>query len=171
MMRRAMEGQRVFGMCGYTQNGACGYGTLLRIEELQMLPDGRSLVTCRGVRKFRIVERGELDGYLTGQVEFIDDDFTQYDPQSDQTKKLMVSLKDLLMNFLNRIPPLENMRLGFTYGQCPEDDPIHLPYWIVSVLTSLGIPGPVLSYFYVCTCPIKRLERVIQLLSHLLSER
>jgi hypothetical protein len=39
--------------------GCCRYGTLLRIEELQMLPDGRSLIVAVGVRKFKMNETGE----------------------------------------------------------------------------------------------------------------
>jgi len=76
MMRRAMEGQRVFGMSSWTTKGSAStygkklfyvdiwswqvLGTLLRIEELQMLPDGRSLIQAVGVRKFRILSTGRI---------------------------------------------------------------------------------------------------------------
>ena len=56
-------------------NGAPGndYGTMLRIRNVQMLPDGRAIVETWGTWRFRIMERGVLDGYVVGRVERIDD--------------------------------------------------------------------------------------------------
>ncbi|KIP10630.1 hypothetical protein PHLGIDRAFT_125485 [Phlebiopsis gigantea 11061_1 CR5-6] len=60
------------------QPGASGgpgndYGTMLRIRNVQMLPDGRAIVETWGTWRFRIMERGVLDGYVVGRVERIDD--------------------------------------------------------------------------------------------------
>ncbi|KAG1907167.1 PUA-like domain-containing protein [Suillus fuscotomentosus] len=49
------------------------FGTMLEIRSVQMLPDGRSMVETRGTHRFRILERGSLDGYMIGRVERIDD--------------------------------------------------------------------------------------------------
>ncbi|EIN10633.1 LON-domain-containing protein [Punctularia strigosozonata HHB-11173 SS5] len=53
--------------------GDFGYGTMLEIRSVQMLRDGRSMVETWGTYRFRIVERGTLDGYMVGRIERIDD--------------------------------------------------------------------------------------------------
>ena len=45
------------------------FGTMLEIKSVRMLPDGRSLVHTWGVSRFRILEKGTLDGYVVGRVE------------------------------------------------------------------------------------------------------
>ena len=42
---------------------------MLEIRRVTMLPDGRSLVQTLGVSRFRILERGTLDGYAVGRIE------------------------------------------------------------------------------------------------------
>jgi hypothetical protein len=55
------------------QAGQAEYGTMLEIRRVQMLADGRSMVETWGTHRFRILERGTLDGYMVGRVERIDD--------------------------------------------------------------------------------------------------
>jgi Lon protease-like protein len=45
------------------------YGTMLEIRSVQMLPDGRSMVETWGTHRFRVMERGTLDGYMVGRIE------------------------------------------------------------------------------------------------------
>lgn len=45
------------------------FGTMLEIRSVQMLPDGRSMVETVGSHRFRILERGALDGYMVGRIE------------------------------------------------------------------------------------------------------
>lgn len=45
------------------------FGTMLEIRRVTMLPDGRSLVQTLGVSRFRVLERGTLDGYAVGRIE------------------------------------------------------------------------------------------------------
>jgi len=154
MMRRAMEGQRVFGMVSWTARGsASSYGTLLRIEELKMLPDGRSLVQAIGVRKFRIDKQGEKDGYMTGQVEWIDDD--PFEPNIENQALLESSL-EIIQTFLESVPVRPRYQLVEMYGTPPKDIQI-LSYWIVSVLGT-SLPDIFIETFYSTTDPIKRLH-------------
>ena len=83
MLRRCLESQNpCFGMImpprssptGHSTNGSgsggqTDYGTMLEIRSVQMLPDGRSMVETFGSFRFRILERGGLDGYLVGRIE------------------------------------------------------------------------------------------------------
>ena len=76
MMRRAMQsGGRRFGMCAHTggQPGWADHGTVLYIKSLRLLPDGRSLVETVGEKRFKVVNRGRRDGYMTAQVTWVDD--------------------------------------------------------------------------------------------------
>ncbi|KAF2843315.1 hypothetical protein M501DRAFT_994205 [Patellaria atrata CBS 101060] len=83
MIRRALEGNRTFGMLMYNRAGQpqgdlgnthfLQYGTMLRILNVQMLPDGRSLIECIGTTRFKVLRWSQLDGYIVGSVERIED--------------------------------------------------------------------------------------------------
>ncbi|TFK91838.1 hypothetical protein K466DRAFT_582482 [Polyporus arcularius HHB13444] len=85
MLRRCLESPNpCFGMIpppraapstsahGATSTGN-DYGTMLQIRNVQMLPDGRSVVETWGTWRFRIMERGMRDGYTVARVERIED--------------------------------------------------------------------------------------------------
>ncbi|KAH7929465.1 hypothetical protein BV22DRAFT_1029515 [Leucogyrophana mollusca] len=84
MLRRCLESHSAtFGMimppraaplAGIGVDAGCEFGTMLEIRSVQMLPDGRSMVETWGTHRFRLLERGTLDGYMIGRVERIDDD-------------------------------------------------------------------------------------------------
>jgi len=49
------------------------YGCILEIHALTMLPDGRSFVDAVGVSRFRVLKRGQRDGYQTADIEHLED--------------------------------------------------------------------------------------------------
>lgn len=72
MLRRCLESPNPrFGMIIPPKAGVSQteYGTMLEIRSVQMLPDGRSMVETWGTSRFRILERGTLDGYMVGRIE------------------------------------------------------------------------------------------------------
>jgi hypothetical protein len=84
MIRRAIEsGNHTIGMILHNPRrepqGELGsvpfyqYGTLLQIINLQMLPDGRSMVETTGLWRFKILRHGIRDGYMVGRVERVED--------------------------------------------------------------------------------------------------
>jgi hypothetical protein len=84
MIRRVIEtGDRKFGMLLYNPTreaqGELGrvpfyeYGTLLNVVNMQLLPDGRSLLETVGVSRFRVVKHSMLDGYTVGKIERVSD--------------------------------------------------------------------------------------------------
>nr|XP_019046001.1 hypothetical protein I302_04741 [Kwoniella bestiolae CBS 10118]OCF24931.1 hypothetical protein I302_04741 [Kwoniella bestiolae CBS 10118] len=81
MIRRCIESTSPrFGMVlpargtGSPQvQGLMEYGTMLEIQSVQMLPDGRSMVETVGTHRFKLLEKGNLDGYSVGRIERIDD--------------------------------------------------------------------------------------------------
>ena len=48
-------------------------GTVLFISSLEYTPDGRSLVTTVGERRFQVLERHSFDGYAVARIQFISD--------------------------------------------------------------------------------------------------
>jgi Lon protease-like protein len=58
------------------------FGTMLEIKSVRMLHDGRSMVETRGTYRFRIMERGTMDGYMVGRIErFVFSPFPNVDPK------------------------------------------------------------------------------------------
>jgi len=78
MLRRCLESPTPrFGMImpptSASSNVSMDFGTMLEIRKVRMLHDGRSLVHAWGVSRFRVLERGTLDGYVVGRIEYIED--------------------------------------------------------------------------------------------------
>ncbi|XP_068018016.1 LON peptidase N-terminal domain and RING finger protein 1-like [Melanerpes formicivorus] len=75
MIRRCQEtGTRSFGMCTYESGKSfADYGCMLEIRQIELLPDGRSLVDTIGRRRFRVLSRGHRDGYNTADIEYLED--------------------------------------------------------------------------------------------------
>lgn len=75
MIRRAMEGDRTFGMVLAKLNapGFMDIGVLLRIVKIEYLFDGRSVLQTVGVSRFRTTRHGLLDGYVVANIEKVDD--------------------------------------------------------------------------------------------------
>lgn len=163
MIRRIMEnGTRKFGMVAYKPqreyvHGTShwqDYGTVLFVDRVEMLPDGRSLLETRGLYKFRILETGMFDGYMTGRVQRIDD-VSVYEeeaieisetsgttpPEEDEIGRIQRSSTQQLLEYgLNFIRQAQSrsarwlhQRVLAAYGQPPEDAAT-FPYWLASVL-------------------------------------
>ncbi|SNX86480.1 uncharacterized protein MEPE_05189 [Melanopsichium pennsylvanicum] len=76
MVRRCLESVNPrFGMVlpSRTNGGTEEYGTMLEIKSVQMLADGRSMLETVGSYRFKLLEKGSLDGYTVGRVERVDD--------------------------------------------------------------------------------------------------
>lgn len=50
---------------------------MLEIRDVQYFTDGRSLVDTIGGKRFRVVSRGQREGYNTAKVEFLQDQETE----------------------------------------------------------------------------------------------
>ncbi|KAI9866964.1 MAG: hypothetical protein M1813_000362 [Trichoglossum hirsutum] len=167
MIRRVVEsGSRRFGMLMHNRSGEpqgdlgatqfMKYGTLLRIESVQALPDGRSLVETTGVSRFKVKAWDMLDGYVIGSISRIEDvslaeeerlealETTNpaspltSDPIGQQLDRLSTrALLQIGTTYVNRMrtssAPWLHDRILTAYGAPPED-PAVFPYWFASVL-------------------------------------
>ncbi|XP_048451591.1 LON peptidase N-terminal domain and ring finger 1, like [Rhincodon typus] len=75
MIRRCIEtGTKQFGMCiSDPHNGFTDYGCMLHIRNTHFLPDGRSIVDTIGGKCFKVLERGQRDGYYIANIEYLKD--------------------------------------------------------------------------------------------------
>ncbi|KAI9669691.1 MAG: hypothetical protein M1831_007387 [Alyxoria varia] len=167
MVRRALETNRRFGMVNYNRylepQGQLGrthfmeVGTMLQIEQCQVLQDGRSILECVGLYRFRVRAHGQVDGYMLGNVEKMEDlSLAEEESQEAQETTQNTSIVQGPDNFdsqLDRLPTstLFQMSNGFivrarersarwfsnrvitSYGN-PPDDPAIFPYWLAAVL-------------------------------------
>ena len=165
MIRRAIEsGDSKFGMLMY--NGAAEpqgdlgitefmqYGTLLHINNVEMMQDGRSLIETRGVSRFRVQGWKMLDGYIVGNIQRIDDISLAEEEQIEAAETTTIlparidpldqvdslTTHDLLKigtDFITRMraasAPWLHERVLASYGS-PPDDPALFPYWFASVI-------------------------------------
>lgn len=165
MIRRAVErGNRKFGMMMYNRFGEpqgdlgptqfMEYGTLLHIINVEMMPDGRSLIETVGVSRFKVRDWGLRDGYTVARIARFDDismadeerlEATEISaapvPSHDLLGQLdRLSTTDLLqigISFVARMratsAPWLHERVLAAYGNPPED-PACFPYWFASIL-------------------------------------
>lgn len=165
MIRRAIEsGDRKFGMLMYNQRGQpqghlgstqfMEYGTLLHINSMQLMPDGRSLIETRGISRFRVKDWGQLDGYTVGNIERIDDISFAEEEQIEATEttgpapaqndlngqidhtptlELLKICKEFIIRMQAASAPWLHERVLASYGS-PPDDPALFPYWFASIL-------------------------------------
>lgn len=76
MIRKSYElGTRMFGMCTTDEEmGFSEYGTMLFIDNMELLPDGRSIVQTTATRRFQVMSRSMRDGYNTAMVRWLEDE-------------------------------------------------------------------------------------------------
>lgn len=164
MIRRALEGNRQFGMLTYNRHAVAqedlgnvqflAYGVMLHIENVQMLPDGQSIVETKGMYRFKVKQHGTLDGYTVGRVERVEDvslqeeerleaEETSLPPAADNdvegqinrmaTRELLMLGLDFILVMQGRSAPWLHQRILEAYGG-PPDDAALFPFWFASIL-------------------------------------
>ncbi|CUA70206.1 LON peptidase N-terminal domain and RING finger protein C14F5,10c [Schizosaccharomyces pombe 972h-] [Rhizoctonia solani] len=157
MLRRCLASPTPrFGMVMPRQNAnntdGNDYGTMLEIKNVQMLSDGRSMVETYGTFRFRILERGTLDGYLVGRIERIDDYPPEVESEIERIAMMNPNegdltirgiersnqeLVDVCRRFLDQLrngtAPWVVQRLNNTYGPMP-NDVASFSFWVALVL-------------------------------------
>ncbi|KAN0131483.1 PUA-like domain containing protein [Lactarius tabidus] len=141
MLRRCLEKPHpCFGMI-MPPSAAAGrptgpdYGTMLDIKKVRMLPDGRSMVETQGTYRFRIMERGNLDGYMVSRIERS----SALGTPSSYAQEVQ-GLVGVCQDFLNQVQHggapwvVQRLnRLNHIYGPIPTD-PTYFSYWMAMAL-------------------------------------
>ena len=165
MIRRAVDNaDGKFGMLMYNRRavpqGDLGavqflqYGTLVHINSIEYMQDGRSLIETRGISRFRVKDWNMLDGYVVGSVERLDDISLAEEEQVEATETTgPAPTEHDLVSQIDRMSTQELLKIGTdfiarmraasapwlheevlaSYGP-PPDDPALFPYWFASIL-------------------------------------
>ncbi|KAK6525043.1 hypothetical protein TWF281_011927 [Arthrobotrys megalospora] len=160
------NGSRSFGMVSHRRGAAppadgdfdapfARYGTMLYVANLQMFPDGRSLIETVGTYRFKIVSYTWQDGYPMAKVERVEDIAYADEENMEAAERMLpttpgdsitlASLSHLSTQELHRqgmefVDSMRNSSTGWftdrilnTYGQPPQD-PAIFPFWIATLL-------------------------------------
>ncbi|RKP07911.1 PUA-like domain-containing protein [Thamnocephalis sphaerospora] len=145
LLRRCWVGSRRFGMiCGRPSQPEPApdqlpyreYGTVLIIEKMRFLPDGRMMVLSRGERRFRVVHaEPQLDGYNMATVAWIDDlDIIDLQQRQQQyTETLHHIMRQRLLHYRRFADQALCERIAKVYGPIPEGAQA-LSYWAASIV-------------------------------------
>ncbi|KAJ7068293.1 PUA-like domain-containing protein [Mycena amicta] len=162
MLRRCLE-QEVpsFGMIMPSRNGEQpSFGTMVEIRSVQMLSDGRSMVETWSTYRFRILERGTLDGYTVGRIEQIEDvpDSPTLGLTGPSNTELMEMCTEFLQQLRRGTAPWVVQRLQNVHGPPPED-PAAFAYWVALIL-------PIDDYEKAKLLPIRSARLRLRLVAH-----
>ncbi|KAF5895368.1 LON peptidase N-terminal domain and RING finger protein 1-like, partial [Clarias magur] len=121
MMRRCIEtGTKKFGMCSYEHGkGFADYGCMLEILDQNVLPDGRSYVETRGGSRFRVLRRGQRDGYHTADIEYLQD-HKAHDAELEMLQRLHDSVYQQAREWYQRLNSRIREQVNQQYGDMPE---------------------------------------------------
>ncbi|KAF7666133.1 hypothetical protein LDENG_00119550 [Lucifuga dentata] len=123
MMRRCMEtGTKKFGMCSYEPGkGFADYGCMLEIHSLELLPDGRSYVDTVGGSRFRVLKRGQRDGYHTADIEYLEDTKVD-DAELELLQRLHDSVYQQADDWYQRLGSRTREQINRQYGTMPDKE-------------------------------------------------
>ncbi|KAJ8014917.1 hypothetical protein DPEC_G00020750 [Dallia pectoralis] len=124
MMRRCMEtGTRKFGMCCFEHGkGFADYGCMLEIHSLEQLPDGRSYVDAVGGSRFRVLKRGQRDGYHTADIEYLEDHKVEEESELEMLLCLHDSVYEQAQDWYTRLNARIREQITRQYGSMPDKD-------------------------------------------------
>ncbi|KFM77544.1 LON peptidase N-terminal domain and RING finger protein 3, partial [Stegodyphus mimosarum] len=146
---------------------------MLEIRDVQYFPDGRSVVDTIGSRRFRILKRGERDGYHTGAVEFLEDE-SLVGVNLESIKKLHDEVYKVSQAWFMRLPSDTKRQILLHFGPMPPVESNYLnspngPSWFWWMLAVLPLePRSQLMILSMTSLP-RRLNTLYRVLLHLQS--
>lgn len=143
MMRRCMAGSRSFGLVAYGHDGGIAkYGTMAKISNMQLLPDGRSLIETVGERRFMILDTWEQDGYTCGRVEWIDEQQVTLEEEQTVVKGLADQSFALANQVMNTVGQQTRQQIETKIGKIPPaNKPEELSFWLCALLSLSVLPA------------------------------
>jgi Lon protease-like protein len=131
MLRRCLEGGRRFGVVPVINNELVKVGTTAVIDNHVKLPDGRSLVSTRGEKRFRILDSWAQDGYMVAKVEYLhEDESSTAEDNEKSTTRLLEELRSTLQKKLAVVMK----EVQEKYGDMPSNDAEAFSYWLAALL-------------------------------------
>lgn len=180
MLRRCMEsGSKQFGMCVESEDpskGFADYGTILNVQTVNFLPDGRSIVHTIGGRRFHVISRGMVDGYHTAAVEWVQDERVDDEEELKQLIQLNRMGHQLLQMWFSRMSAQQCQCITNAVGPVPAfDENLHLlndgPDWVWWTLAALPLQNRAKLIILGMKSMGERLQSVIRFLQLMLSTK
>ena len=178
MLRRCMEsGSRQFGMCVGNEDpekNFADYGTMLNVQSLNYLPDGRSIVQTEGGRRFHVLSRGMVDGYDTATVEWVRDECVDDEDELKEIIELNRVGYITLQTWFSHMTAEQCQCITNAIGPVPAfDENLQLlndgPDWVWWTLAALPLTDKPKLIILSMTSILERLQSVIRFLRLMLS--
>ncbi|KAM0334026.1 hypothetical protein ACHAQA_001046 [Verticillium albo-atrum] len=149
MIRRALEGDRTFGMVMPRRPRHADdapfveYGTLLRIVNAEYFADGRSLIETTGISRFKVVRHGILDGYMVGKIDRVDDVSIAEEEELEAQETQQLPLERAVSNTSQRSDPTTAPRVTTTaedLARMPTRDLLEFAVSFVRRMSQQSVP-------------------------------
>jgi len=170
MLRRCMEGHKRFGLVGCKKNSVgewipCNVGTCLHIRDTKLLEDGRSYIDTIGLKRFKILEHWDLDGYKVAKVEWYEDMV----PTPEQAKKgeeLAATIRQKILDRSDKHTQCGGLnQLAEILQKYAEEMPTEADTFSFWLAAYLPITGWFKQHILETTSTIDRLSRIDEVLS------
>uniref|UniRef100_A0A8C7DU60 LON peptidase N-terminal domain and ring finger 3 n=1 Tax=Oncorhynchus kisutch TaxID=8019 RepID=A0A8C7DU60_ONCKI len=170
MIRRCMEmGTKQFGMClSDNLKGFADYGSLLEIRNVEFFADGRSVVDTIGIRRFKVIEHHQRDGYNTADIEYLEDVKVEVVAEKE-LQSLHDAVYDQALIWVNSLKEEQKERIVEHFGRMPEKDSepqasANGPSWCWWLLAVLPLEGRAQLPFLALTSLKDRLSGIRRVL-------
>ena len=171
MIRRCLDsGSRQFGMCvSDPEHGFASAGTMLFINNVNFLPDGRSVIHTVGTRRFKVLERGLRDGYNTAKIAWLEDERDEPD-----CTDLNYEVYAMMVQWFRKLPCDQQTCIVKAVGQIP--GPQHGtdengPSWLWWLLVAMPLNSEAKRIILSMTSVTERLISSKRFLALLLSKQ
>lgn len=177
MIRQCVElGSRMFGMCAITDdpnNSYEDYGTILHIDDINVLPDGRSIIHTTAVRRFHVVSRSTSYGYNTAKVEWMHDECPNPSTELQDLEMLNADIYKMLELWFNSLTLTQQNCIFNAIGPMPRLERENLcsrdgPSWLWWALAAVPLQDKAKLIIVSMTSLAERLQSVRRFLELLL---
>lgn len=160
MVRRAIEnGERSFGIVlakGEGGNRYYDYGTMLDIRDCVMLSDGCSILSTIGNRRFRVLARGEKDGYDTAKIDYIHDEPIK-EEQMNVVKEMNRKVLMKAIYWYQNLTDSQKLEIVKSFGRMPDlesdwEKSMDGPAWVWWMTAILPLKKSLQVRVDVCFC-------------------
>lgn len=150
------------------------YGTMLNIQAVNFLPDGRSIVHTVGGRRFRVISRSMFDGYHTATVEWLQDEGIEDAEELNQLIQLNRIGHITLQTWCSQMSAEQRQCITNAIGPVPAfSENLQLlkdgPDWVWWVLAALPLQDKPKLIILGMTSILERLKSVIRFLQLMLT--
>jgi hypothetical protein len=129
MLRRCLEsGSYQFGVCKHSKETQLDHvGTMLIVQTVQFVADGRSMVNTVGGKRFQVLKYGMLDGCGRAVVRFFSDVKVPPGPELKGLQMLCVKVHEATKNWFMSLGRVVKSQITEYYGEMPMFDPAANP--------------------------------------------